>query len=206
VLVHLGPSVGFLSGTKLPGVNIDIGTVEENIGELVSKDDPEVSGKDPSSFNLVLSVVLDIGKWGLGFTSLLRFKSMRVEVDVGVRVGTLGLDISVGSPLFGGSSSRGRNGIGSTLDSVVGNSVESVGSIGRSLSRPKHGTEEEVVPLEGVVLLDDLAVDVWQPKEDGKDGDNETSEDNGKSDSDFRKFVKVEVGCTLVHYWSANGD
>lgn len=68
------------------------------------------------------------------------------------------------------------------VDSVVGDKVESLASVGRCLSRPKHRTEEEVVESEGVILSNDLAVDVRKPEENGKDGNTETGKDDSESD------------------------
>jgi hypothetical protein len=84
-------------------------------------------------------------------------------MDIKVGVGTLGLDVTVegvGSLLgFSGGGFRGGLAI-SAYDSVVGNGGGVVKGIGGSLSRPKQRAHEEVVPPEGVVLLDNLAVDV----------------------------------------------
>jgi hypothetical protein len=55
-----------------------------------------------------------------------------------------------------------------------------------------------VVPLEGVVLLDNLAVDVRKPEEDREDGNDETGKDDGQCDSDLGELVKVEIGGTFV--------
>ena len=122
-------------------------------------------------------------------------------MDIKVGVGSLGLDITVegvGSLL--GFSGRFRGSLAiSAYDSVVGNGGSMVKGIGGSLSRPEQGTHEEMVPPEGVVLPDDLAVDVGQPKEDREDGDNETGEDDGQCDSDLGELVKVEIGSTLVN-------
>jgi len=158
VLEHLESPVTFLSLTELTSVNIDIGSVEENVRDLVSKDDPEISRQDPSTFDLVLSVLFDIGEGSFG--DLLRVELLVMDIKIGV--GTLGLDVAVegvGS-LFGFSGGfRGSLAI-SAYDSVVGNGGGMVKGIGGSLSRPEQRTHEEVVPLEGVVLPDDLAVDV----------------------------------------------
>jgi len=83
-------------------------------------------------------------------------------MDIKIGVGTLGLDVAVegvGS-LFGLSGGFRWNLVVSACDSVIGNGGGMVKGIGGSLSRPKHGTHEKVIPLEGVVLPDDLAVDV----------------------------------------------
>lgn len=42
--VHFQSTVGLFTGTSLTGVDIDIGTVKEVEWDLVSEDDPEVSG------------------------------------------------------------------------------------------------------------------------------------------------------------------
>lgn len=63
-------------------------------------------------------------------------------------------------------------------DSVVGNSAV-FDSIGRSLALEQSRTPEDVVPLEGVVLLDDLGVDEGDEEDGGKD---EQAEANAEGD------------------------
>lgn len=63
-----------------------------------------------------------------------------------------------------------------------------------------------MVPSDGVVLLDHLGVDIRKPKEKGQDTDDKCGKDNGKSDSDLGKFVKVETGGTLVDCLLADYD
>ena len=158
VLKHLESPVAFLSLAELSSVNIDIGSVEENVRDLVSKDDPEISRQDPSTFDLVFSVLFDIGKSSL--RNLLGIELLSMQIKVGV--GSLGFDVtveSVGSLLGFSGGFRGSLAI-SAYDSVVGNGGSMVKGIGGCLSRPEQRTHEEVVPLEGVVLPDDLAVDV----------------------------------------------
>jgi len=121
-------------------------------------------------------------------------------MDIKVGVGSLGLDITVegvGSLLGFSGGFRGSLAI-SAYDSVVRNGGSMVKGIGGCLSRPEQGTHKEVVPPEGVVLPDYLAVDVGQPKEDREDGNDETGEDDGQCHSDFRELVEVEIGGALV--------
>lgn len=180
--VHLHSSIGLLSSTELTGMDVDVGTVEKNIRHLVSQDDPEVPGEDPWTFNLVLSVLLNIGECCLGDTLLLGRKRFAVEIEVGV--GTLGLDVTIdvlGSLL---GLSFGRSSL-SAMDSVVGDVVDVVLSIGRCLSGPEERTEEEVPPSESVVFSDDLAVNVRKPEKNREDGDTETGQNDGQGDSEF---------------------
>lgn len=86
-----------------------------------------------------------------------------------------------------------------TLDSVVGNKSDIVGVVDGRRSLPEERAEEEVVPLDGVVFSDDLAVDVGQPEDEREDSDDERGEDDGHGDGGSWEFVELELGGSLVH-------
>jgi len=55
-----------------------------------------------------------------------------------------------------------------------------------------------VVESEGVVLSDDLAVNVREPEQDGDDSDTETGKDDGEGNGGLGKLVEVKRRCSLV--------
>lgn len=84
------------------------------------------------------------------------------------------------------------------VHSVVWNMVDSVEGVGWGLSRPEQGAKEKVIESKGVVLSNNLAVDVRQPEQDRQNSDDETGQNDSKSNGDFRKVFEVERWSTLV--------
>lgn len=80
----------------------------------------------------------------------------------------------------GEDSSSGR--IGSTMHSVVGNKLRTGIDLG-SRSFPEQRTVEEMVPSDGVIFPNDLAVHVRKPEQQRQYGDDEGGHGDGQCDS-----------------------
>ena len=85
----------------------------------------------------------------------------------------------------------------STKNSVVRNESPVEGDLG-GRTPPQERTVEEVVPSDGVILLDDLGVDIRQPEEKRENADDKGSEDDGESNGDLWQLREVETRGTLV--------
>lgn len=193
LLVHVAETGG-VRAFGLHGVDVLGDTVGENAEELVADNDPEVLGKDPWALDLVL-VALEVGEGSGGAGA------RRLGVGV-LKVELLALEGSGGGVLnvvAGGLAGGGGGTV--TDDTVVGDVgclLEALSGVGRSLAAPEERAKEEVVPLDGVVLANDLAVDVWEEEDDGEDGDNKSSKDDSKGNGGVGELVELERGSTLV--------
>ena len=196
LLVHESDTFGLgrSTGTTLHVVDVDSGAVQQTSEELVSEEDPDVLGHVPASNDRVLVLLL------LNSLERGRLKGCGGFRDGGV----LSLDVVLGVT---GERSRGGellflSGSGVSANNTVVRDESLVESDLGGLSLPKERTVEEVVPSDGVVLLDDLGVDVRKPEEKGENADDDSSEDDGEGDGGFWQLGEVETWGTLVHWVS----
>lgn len=179
-LVHsLQPLSHLIGATGLHGVDVDTRTVGKGADDLVSEDDPQVLRQPPESLDLVL-VLLNFVEGNLG--SLAESRTL-VTMDLGLGI-SLGFGLATGR---GGRRAKGYVGglvvfVISSVNSVVGNVGHAVLDRLRSGSLPEERAVKEVVPPQGVILLDDCAVHEWQPEQSGQDSDDQTGEHNGEGD------------------------
>jgi hypothetical protein len=81
-------------------------------------------------------------------------------------------------------------------DGIVGNA--GLRGISRSLTHEQGRTSPDVVKLEGVILLDDLAVHEGDEEESGEGHQAETSSKTDGNDEPSRLLVELQIGRALV--------